>query len=248
MAVAPAVAFAMALGVSHIARLQPERRQATGAVVMLVWLATTLTVGWQFVGLAWSTTGSRAGVVPLASTLGSLSDPDDRVIVVGAGWDPSLLYFAERRGLMLDQRVPRGAERRQPDPDGYRFAVVIPGDDRARDAFSLHPWVSPMAPYLYEYSDALPLDQAVSFSYGGVRPAGDLSARPNLTCSELQTLVDAAQARLWLIPAGRGNDYVQFGQTLPPVPGDAEVLVVDPNLLTGATVDCTGDLEFTLVP
>ena len=44
----------------------------------------------------------RDGSVPAAEFIRDRSNPEDWVVVDGRGWDPTVLYYADRRGYMLD--------------------------------------------------------------------------------------------------------------------------------------------------
>ena len=44
----------------------------------------------------------RDGSLPAAEFIRSRSNPEDWVVVDGRGWDPTVLYYADRRGYMLD--------------------------------------------------------------------------------------------------------------------------------------------------
>ncbi len=46
----------------------------------------------------------RDGSLAAAAFVRERTDPDDWVVIGGRGWDPTIFYYADRRGYMLDDR------------------------------------------------------------------------------------------------------------------------------------------------
>ena len=101
LAVYPAVVLVVAAGVAGTARLVPHRTTSVA-----VGLALTLAVA----VLAWDSAMGRSyhanlvtsrPVPPLTQELVDMTSPADGIILVGCDWDPSWLYQADRRGLMI---------------------------------------------------------------------------------------------------------------------------------------------------
>ena len=68
------------------------------------------------------------GTLPLAHEVSSLTQPSDRVGVIGLDWSPSVLYYANRWGLMVVERnaaVSYDLMRKA----GYRYVVVAEPND-----------------------------------------------------------------------------------------------------------------------
>ena len=52
----------------------------------------------------------RDGSLAAAAFVRERTEPDDWVVIDGRGWDPTILYYANRRGYMLDDRRQAGAD------------------------------------------------------------------------------------------------------------------------------------------
>jgi hypothetical protein len=71
---------------------------AAGAAAGMIVMWTTSASYW---GLAYRPAYDSELVLPRARELAALSRPDDLVVMVGRGFDPDVLYYARRRGLLL---------------------------------------------------------------------------------------------------------------------------------------------------
>lgn len=71
---------------------------AAGAALGLVVMWATSTTYW---GLAYRPQYDAEQVLPRARELAALTRPDDLVVMIGRGFDPDVLYYARRRGLLL---------------------------------------------------------------------------------------------------------------------------------------------------
>jgi hypothetical protein len=62
--------------------------------------------------------------------INNFTKPEEKIIIVGSDWNPQILYFADRKGLMI--------------PTGWSLAEVI-SDQKLKSNFE----------YIYWYSDTL---------------------------------------------------------------------------------------------
>lgn len=106
-AVSPAAAILVGLGAAWG---WDRRRRAIGRFVLgcglTLWLAS-LALTRDYWMASYEAVVDRDGSLAAAAFVRERTDPDDWVVIDGRGWDPTILYYAERRGYMLDAR--RGA-------------------------------------------------------------------------------------------------------------------------------------------
>lgn len=133
-AMSPVVAMLVGLGAAWG---WEHRRSGVGRFVVLagpaLWIAT-LGVTLDYWTIGYAGVVDRDGSLPAAAYVRERTESDDWVVVDGRGWDPTILYYADRRGYMLDPR--RGAvddlARLRAD-DRYTIFVTCPYEDVCRD-------------------------------------------------------------------------------------------------------------------
>jgi hypothetical protein len=250
MAVAPAIAAGIGTGAVIGIRALPDTWQPVVTVLAaLVWLGSTLAPGWTYVALAYKTFPADHEAMGVGTRLAKISDPDEQAFVTGLGYDPSILYFANRRGFMIRDGTSIGAAASQVDLQNYRFAVVLKPREQSLASTFVRGWAAPRDPLIYELApDAAALEPApVRFT----REVASQSERPpaqRLTCSELDHVIRAATGRVWVKVQAAESARVTFAETLAPVPGDARTLVIDHELLPpGWQVQCQGDVAISLI-
>ena len=123
-ALSPAVAMMVGLGVAWG---WEHRRAVIGRLALGTGLAlwvVTLVLTTDYWTISYQPVVDRDGTLAAADFVRQRTDPDDWVVIRGRGWDPSILYYADRRGYMLDDR--RGdvdnLERLRDDP---RYVLYV---------------------------------------------------------------------------------------------------------------------------
>lgn len=124
-AISPAVAILIGVGASWA---WDHRRSLAGALVLgagsLLWVAT-LVLTRDYWLASYEPVVDRDGSLAAAAFVRERSDPGDWIVIGGRGWDPTILYYADRRGYMLDVR--RGEvddlDRLHADPRYTLFAI-----------------------------------------------------------------------------------------------------------------------------
>lgn len=106
IAVAPMVALGIGLG-SEWLRSHLDRRWVRRTTVGLAgaWVATIIGMAptWTII---YGTPGEEPAVRQVASFIREHSEPDDWVVFRGWGWNPTFLYYADRRGLAVPGSDP----------------------------------------------------------------------------------------------------------------------------------------------
>ena len=112
----PAVAVLLGIG---LVRSTLGRRALAGlafAVAIVISMPTWI--------IAWQPAADPQGDLAIARQVRAATRPDEWVAIVGRDWDPSILYYADRRGYA----VPTW---QTPSLAGYHVFVVLPGSNRA---------------------------------------------------------------------------------------------------------------------
>jgi hypothetical protein len=249
-AVAPAVAAGIGAGAVLGIRRLPTRWHAPAAgAAAAFWLATTLLPAWTHVALPYTAFPPDHEALGVGGRLAALSEPDDQAFVTGLEWDPSILYVADRRGLMLDDGLPPGTVSGQPDLERYRFAVVLKPAEQSLESTMVRGWAAPRDLNIYEIATrAEDLAGApVRFASVGPSSATPPGSRP-MTCAEAEAAIAAADAPVALHVAADDDARLWFAESLAPAPGRARTVVVDPGALpTGWKLRCQGDASFEVI-
>jgi len=103
-ALSPAMAVLVGLGAAWG---WEHRRGLLGRSALTAGLAlwvVTLILTQDYWMMSYEPVVDRDGSLSAAEFVRQRSDPGDWVVIRGRGWDPTVLYYAERRGYMLDDR------------------------------------------------------------------------------------------------------------------------------------------------
>jgi hypothetical protein len=153
-AVAPAVAALIGLGVSCTAAVMRRPRArlaaaAVGAILFSVWLAS----GYRYWHSAYRGNATHeATVLGLADEVARVTSPSDLVAVQGLDWNPALLYYARRRGLMVvpgDEPVAYDLI----DAGPYAHLIVYAPDETDLGFTSRWSWIGALGEHTYAIGD-----------------------------------------------------------------------------------------------
>jgi hypothetical protein len=132
-AMSPVLAMTVGLGAAWA---WDRRRSLFGRMVLgagvTLWIATLILTR-DFWLASYQPVVDRDGSLPAAAFVRERTEVGDWVVIGGRGWDPTILYYADRRGYMLDAR--RGAvddlDRLRADPR-YTLFVECPYEATCR--------------------------------------------------------------------------------------------------------------------
>jgi hypothetical protein len=247
-AVAPAIAAGIGTGAMlGLRRLpQPWQRPATVAAGA-GWLVSTLLAGSVYVTLPYAQFPPDHEAKGVGARLAALSQPNDQAFVTGLEYDPSILYFADRFGLMLDPKVPPGTAQRQPDLEKYRYAVVLKPMEQPLESTLVRGWAAPRDAVIYELSDTEGgLGNAPLRFSANAQPDGWASSR-QVSCAALDEQLRSSDVPLVVQMRGEATARLTFADTLAPIPGDARTIAIDPVALPdGWSLRCTGNVDIEL--
>lgn len=103
-AVSPAVAILVGLGVAWA---WERRRTVIGRLALVsggaLWMVTVFLTRDLWL-MSYQGVVDRDGSLAAAAYVSERTHPGDWVVIGGRGWDPTILYYADRRGYMLDDR------------------------------------------------------------------------------------------------------------------------------------------------
>jgi hypothetical protein len=253
-AVAPGVAVAMATGCMALIRVFSSRHEPIVAGACLVaWLVTALMPVTPLVALPFTKLDPGLAIGGIPDRLASLSRPSERSFITGLDWDPTLLYLADRRGLMLTDHLPEGVEGRQPDLDQYRFAVVWSPEVHSLGATTVRRWAAPVDGHIYQLSDSPDelRGHAVLFSGSDALPPFGVpptEAGRRVSCAEATEVLGGLSGHVWLRLSGIPTDRLRVGDDLAPVPGDAAVVLLNlGELEADLAVTCSDGVGVTAI-
>jgi hypothetical protein len=106
-AISPSVALLVGVGVGWA---WERRRRLAGRLVLVGGLscwALSLALTSELWLVSYRPVVDRDGSLAAARYVRERTEPGDWVVIDGRGWDPTILYYADRRGYMMDAR--RGA-------------------------------------------------------------------------------------------------------------------------------------------
>ncbi len=94
------------------------------------WIIAVIVAVWLFLALwltpYWHLAYSERGVPIQSEEIAALTAKDDRVLIVGADWDPHILYYADRWGMMMrEPPLTKEIMESQSDLDSYTTLVSM---------------------------------------------------------------------------------------------------------------------------
>lgn len=237
VAVSPALAALLAVGIRQLALWFRPRRASSTAVIAII------TVAWLGVGL-WSTKShwvvayEEPGIDAASVEIAALSAPSELVIVVEGDWNPRFLYNARRRGMMVRPPfVTMDVVASQPDLSDYALFYSLNRWSGLIDFASVRPWFAPASANALRLGDSrseLGTVQAVA-STGPVPTTLEAGAhrlileRSSIACDDADAIsIPAGTGIAWLRIAPEGTARAVMGPNLMPVPSQAQTLIWAP--------------------
>ena len=152
-AVTPALAALIGLGVGYAWR-RVRRRTFVIAVsaVVALHLATSVHAGKESYWAQAHADDPSPWLRPFVQEVVTNTRPGDAVGVVGLDWSPELLYYADRRGLMVvDQLQETMYDAMR--ADGYRYLFVVDPTKADLTPLTRWPWLGAIGPHTYVIGD-----------------------------------------------------------------------------------------------
>ena len=110
MAVAPAAAILIGQVGDRALRVRAPVRRGASVAILIGLFALSFAVYPRWILML--RPGQGVGILQRAAQIRNATTPDDLVAIDGYGWSTELLFYADRRGYMMDPNVP-------PAPPGY---------------------------------------------------------------------------------------------------------------------------------
>lgn len=133
-AMSPVVAMLVGLGAAWAWQ---HRQTGPGRIAAIagpaLWV-TTLALTLDYWTISYARVVDRDGSLAAAAYVRERTEPGDWVVIGGRAWDPTILYYADRRGYMLDSRrgVVDDLARLRAD-DRYTLFIECPYGDVCRE-------------------------------------------------------------------------------------------------------------------
>jgi 4-amino-4-deoxy-L-arabinose transferase-like glycosyltransferase len=229
------------------------------AAVLVMWGATP-----DYWGLAYGSHDTEA-VLPRAHELAALTGPDDLVVMVGRDFDPDVLYYARRRGLLLMSPNEKLGGNTTPEvlrslpSSPYRiFFSFNPATDpigfqrlwRWNGVLGVGTYVVGASPSELRAAPVVATDdlQAFDTAARGVRAL--ISAPVTVPCGTVGATLTRGSAGTWLRLSSANPEAVRirFDTDLGPLPM-RPVVALGPEVARGAAtiaITCTGAPSITL--
>jgi len=191
------------------------------------------------------------GALAPARELAALSRPDDLVVMIGRGWDPDVLYYARRQGLLLTYENGTPQLYRTLPSQGYRvFFSLDPAHD-ATDIMRWWTWNGAVGPRTYEIgadpralarSAILSTDDATAFDAAASRGRPLAGAPSAIACDGHGVTVPVDPSGTWLLTSAPAGTIVSLDLLEGPLP-IRRVFVLTPQSMYGRstiTASCYG--------
>lgn len=231
IAVSPAVAMFLGLGLARVLRLRREPAYVAAAgAILLIAFGTTVAYAQPYWADIYLPLHDPDGVLPRARELASVTRPSDRVVVIGRSYNSDLLYYARRRGQMSSSPFEFDAGFLGSLPGkGYQ---VVSSWDPARDPVSVarywawtgavsgHDYLVGAAPPDLRDAGLMATDDVAAFERareGGARLGGSRT----VSCADASgTELPAGPSGTWirLAPNALPDTIVHIGSGLAPLP------------------------------
>jgi Dolichyl-phosphate-mannose-protein mannosyltransferase len=250
-AVTPAFAALVGLGFGHLWRLLPRRTLVLGlaAAAALLVASGMLVLDRSYWAQAYAN-DPGPGTLPLAHELSSLTLPSDRVGVIGLDWSPSVLYYANRWGLMVVERnaaVSYDLMRKA----GYRYVVVAEPNDGDLSPLEHWRWVGALGTHTYGIADSatnLPESPFVATDDATSVPSGPVLQRGlRIRCGPPARIRSGERGTLILVSDPAPTTRVNASEELAPLPARRAIYaapaLADAGMLT---LTCSGQKSLTL--
>ena len=230
----------MSVGVSIDAVFQASSRSIrTGTavfLVVLVPLSFTLVSERNY----WTLTYKKFPTP--VSELKQLSTPEQYAFTSYGGWNPLLLYYAERRGMMLDPRATTVEQLRQlPDLDRYDFYYGAP--DRP-EIIQIRGWYLPVASQTTRIDEDVAAFSLWGLAVGVNEPQNELfTNKRTVTCDGKYFFpLKKLPADITVKTYSSGTNSFQFPNGLQIVPVGGQIKILDQlDAEKFGGLSCTGD-------
>jgi Dolichyl-phosphate-mannose-protein mannosyltransferase len=187
------------------------------------------------------------GTLALAREVHSQTGERERVGVVGLDWSPSVLYYANRWGLMVVE-TNREAAYDTLRADGYRYLLVADPDTADLTPLSRWSWIGSLGPNGYAIADRpgelgrSPV--AATDELDAMRPAGALlRSGVRLDCGRSTPLPTGQRGTLMRVREPSPRARLRLSDDIAPVPARRAIFVRPTGPLS---VSCAGRLSLVV--
>lgn len=250
-AISPSIALLLGAGTGWVHdRLRRSFGFAAGTagIILLgsVWLASTLLAAFPY----WRAAYAKIDRPTIAAEVSDVTTPQDRLIVAGLDWSSHLLYYANRRGMMLTPHLDPSETIAETRHRGYEYFV---SPDPASDPVHLiqgWPWIGVVGEHVYRLgnrpSEVVPAAVLASLDFqefSRVSAAGQaLTGKPlSLNCGVPHYLPRGGVAT-WIRITAETSDavriWIDYG--LAPVPNVPMMVVPTRDPQIPLTLMCSG--------
>jgi len=244
-AVTPALAALLGFAAGFIWRHLPPKApiRAIAAVTGLLLAASTVGFDHAYWRHAWDGEPDRA-TLALARQLARVSEPDDRIGVIGLDWSPAVLYYADRWGLMIvDQREAEALAALH--RERYHRVLVRQPEETDLRALARWPWVASLSENVYGVADGmeeLPTSPLLATDSANIAAGRPLRHGLHIRCDgRPATIPSGAHGTLVRVANVGSTTQVSAADGLAPLPARRAILL-SPELATHGTIAlrCSG--------
>jgi len=244
-AVTPALAALLGLAAGFIWRHLPPKApiRAVAAVTGLLLAASTVGFDHAYWRHAWDDEPDPA-TLALARQLARVSEPDDRIGVIGLDWSPAVLYYADRWGLMIvDQREAEALDALH--RERYHRVLVRQPEETDLRALARWPWVASLSENVYGVADGmeeLPTSPLLATDSANIAAGRPLRHGLHIRCDgRPATIPSGAHGTLVRVANVGSTTQVSAADGLAPLPARRAILL-SPELATHGTIAlrCSG--------
>ena len=250
-AISPGVAGCLGVGAAWLLRQVPRSLVSIVAMVLvLLWVGPTTWARTDYVRAVYPDTAAPLDVLPYSHELSTQSTRGDRVVVDNFDWNPSILYYADREGMMLAPKAVYPGLFGHLRRSGYRVWMNLAAGDKQLVHLTEWPWVGVRSQHVYRLGETSgDVDGARVVATTDERavpqPAGDTQdgADVTLRCGDPSDIPLQAATDAWLVPVGAlPADFRLVIDDLAPLPAFAGYRVRAGRVVT---LSCTGTDQIT---
>ncbi|HXY91021.1 MAG TPA: hypothetical protein VEP49_00955, partial [Acidimicrobiia bacterium] len=223
------------------------------AALLVIFLAPVSWLRTDYVDAVYQKVSDPDHALPYATELRARTLPSDRVVVDGYDWNPAILYYAHRDGMMLAPSAVYPGLYRDLSRSGYNTWLAVNGGTGQFDQIGTWPWVGVESNHAYrlghsaadvDRAHVVATNDAAALASSG---AGQSTSSTAVLCNGKEFRVPAGAQGTWFVPTARSPAglRISFDRSAP-LPAFAAYVVRTGKPGAAISVTCSGPPSVSL--